>query len=223
MLVKMGVFSNQSLRLLLVFTVIGIPWFIWLVFNWPSRNRIGIPVYFNFENNKPIFNTTFPSSYGYYDLELSLTVPTSPSNQNLGQFMINTQIISNNKVFFKSIRPALLTYTSVMSFWIRDVILCLLDLANFSRQSRVETFILGRNVLFKFAKYELTVELNNPKIQIYDSILWIRQKNITYIWLFFYICALGLYTLFCLITSIFLIRSYLQSKVHTRGKLKHRR
>ena len=214
----MGACSRGSLiKVLILSSIIGFPWLMWLFFNWPTRRRIGVPVFFDYSQKIPEANATFLIPYGTYNLELEMTVPTSPVNQNIGQFMLNTKIFNNNKVFFESSRPALLTYTSQMSLMLRDVLCCLLDLVHFTSQTNTESFHLG-SITFKYGEYVANLVINNNNIQIHESILWAHQRTVTWMWLLFYACMLGMYSLFLLLVGVFFIRIYCSSLLVSRGK-----
>ena len=219
----MGVCSNHSIRLLIISFFIGVPWFVWLFFNWPSRTRLGIPVYFDFQHEQPTFETNFTSSYGIYDLELEMEVPTSPNNQNLGQFMVETELREKNRLFFNSRRPALLTYTSAASHLIRDFLFCLLDLFHFAKHTNSESFVLGKRLMFKYAQLTMKLQLSTNKVEIYHAILWVRQRDITWLWLGFYSAMLGAYLVFLLLVGIFLIRAYFRSHVQMRRRTRSKR
>lgn len=215
--------SKQLLRLIVISILIGLPWLIWLYFYWPTRSQIGIPIYFNYDQDIPLYTTNITTKYGYYDLDLQLTTPTSETNQNLGLFMIYTTINYSDNILFKSIRPGLLKYKSNISFIIRDLAFCLLDLFGFIRQEIDDSFNLGKNVLIHQSPLKIELKINNKKIQIYKAIFWLRQRSISWIWLCFYTLALILYIVFFFGMIILFVRTYLRLQIQTERRARIRR
>ena len=215
--------SKNLIRLIVISVLVGLPWIIWLYFYWPTRTQIGIPIYFNYDNNIPTYTTNVTTKYGYYDLDLELITPTSETNQNLGPFMIYTGINYTDSSLFNSIRPGLLIYKSNLSHMIRDISFCLLDLFGFTQQKNTNSYNLGKNLLIFQSPLKIELKINNNNIQIYQAIFWLRQRSISWFWLIFYIVMLVSYLVFFFGMVILLVRNYLRLQVQTDRRARIRR
>ena len=49
--------SKNLIRLIVISVLIGLPWIIWLLFIGLPEQQIGIPIYFNYDNNIPTYTT----------------------------------------------------------------------------------------------------------------------------------------------------------------------
>jgi hypothetical protein len=138
------VLTQRIIKILLILTVIGAPWSLWLFLNWPSRAQTGVPLYFDFTKEHPAYVANITTSYGYYDLDIEMKVPTVVDHTKV--FMVEVLIKNhNNAQLFHSQRPAMLKHKSLVTRVIRDVLFCLLDIFQLTAESRTEHFLLGKN------------------------------------------------------------------------------
>lgn len=214
--------SKQLLRLIAITILVGLPWLTWLYFYWPKRSQIGIPIYFNYDQDMPSYTTNVTTKYGYYDLDLQLITPTSEKNQQLGAFMIYTMINYSDTIMLNSIRPCLLAYKSSISFFIRDIAFCLLDLFGFTKQETQASFNLGNQILIHQSPLKINIKISNKEVQIYKAIFWLRQRSISWIWIFFYLFMLLSYFVFFFGMLILFVRTYLRLQVQTNRRARIR-
>lgn len=137
------------------------------------------PVYFQYDSPKPQGYVHFlPSKQAAlrsdqaYDVSIQLHVPTSDINFQLGNFMIQVEMMSENgSVLAQSHRPAILRYQSNTHRILHVMAKALPLLVGWSEESQkinihlIESFIEKKNKPMTFAR----VTLSTPELQIYDA------------------------------------------------------
>lgn len=109
-----------------------------------------------------------------YDISLILRVPQSPTNEQLGNFMVQTSLKScHNETLYETSKPLLLPYQSVwlkmVLFWKRFIPFYLL----WTDESTVVKVSLVKDVYDTKVKSiaEAFLVLTTDKIQIYEAAL----------------------------------------------------
>ncbi|KAI8341467.1 putative adipose-regulatory protein-domain-containing protein [Chlamydoabsidia padenii] len=112
-----------------------------------------------------------------YNVFLQLHVPTSDINFDLGNFMVDVELLSNDDlVVSQSSRPAILRYQSPAQRHLHVISKALPLLAGLTEESQVIIIPLIENYIEQKAHpvVRATITLSNPTLQIYDAQFGIR-------------------------------------------------
>ncbi|XP_071963210.1 seipin-like [Antedon mediterranea] len=168
-----------------------------------------------------------------YNIFLQMDVPQSPTNENLGMFMINLELFAKGgKIVDKSSRPALIKYRSALLKYLEVMIFSPFLMTGYKHEKESLTVELYDNFIDNVYQPIIGANLmiQARRIEMYSSSLevYARFSGLRYFMFFWPVSSaffgiVGFFTLLCFVTAlswyrcIGLISKHTQSLIQASG------
>lgn len=183
------------------------------------------------------FSTSKLSTSQPYDVVVELTLPNTPSNHDIGNFMVELEMMSStSETIIKTARPTILQYSSPLIDSLSTVLLSAPVLLGFKEESQILRIPLLERYEFESgwlaSPSQVRLELHAPGIKVYNSRILFRThlRGLTWVLYTFKITSFLVFTtLFWLSGMLFMVMAWglltfvvmPESKTKNKNEKKH--